>query len=83
MNLSLRLTGIKEPIQVTSSSHMLGLGKLTEYLEMSAEAAKERKKLEVEIEETEAVKKRRQVGGLYVSLPGWRSFVSMSAVGLF
>jgi hypothetical protein len=55
--------GIVEPIRAVSSQSMLGLGKLTEYVEMCTDATKDRKKLEIELEETPELLRKRQVRG--------------------
>jgi hypothetical protein len=53
-------TGIREPVKATSTFAMLGLGKMTEYIEAAQAATSERKKLEVELEETPELLKKRQ-----------------------
>lgn len=51
--------GIKEPISINVHDNQLGLGKKTEYEEHNKVAAKERKKLEIEREETPELRKER------------------------
>ena len=53
-------TGIREPVKATSSIAMLGLGKMTEYIETAQAATAERRKLEIELEETPELVKKRQ-----------------------
>lgn len=53
-------TGIVEPLQLADASLGYGLGKQEEYDTAATEATRERRKLEVEVEETEEVKKQRQ-----------------------
>jgi hypothetical protein len=52
-----------EPIKVATTQYMLGLGKMTEYVEMCQDATKDRKKLEIEMEETPELKRKREVRG--------------------
>lgn len=53
-------TGIVEPLQLADASLGYGLGKQEEYDTAATEATRERKKLDVEVEETAELKKHRQ-----------------------
>ena len=55
------LAGIVQPLQPVEASLGYGLGKAEEYDEAATEATRSRKLLDVEVEETEELKKQRQV----------------------
>jgi hypothetical protein len=54
-----RIAGIAAPISASSSEGAVGLGKQAEYDEAIVDATKERRRLDVEIDQTEEVKRRR------------------------
>jgi predicted nuclease with TOPRIM domain len=53
-------TGIVEPLQLADASLGYGLGKAEEYDSAAVEATRERRKLDVEVEETEELRQQRQ-----------------------
>ena len=55
----LNISGIIAPISAHSSEGAVGLGKQVEYEEAIVDATKERRRLDVEVEQTEEVKRRR------------------------
>jgi hypothetical protein len=59
--------GIKEPVKLNLTCGALGVGKLAEVEAMSTEATKERRKLDVEVEQTEAMIKTKEENAIRIS----------------